>query len=239
MALPPFRKLNAKGDELFTRGQDNAAEVFRALSAKQLLITGESALFLEATVTVPDEWQSVTFGTDWGQWADANFANVGYRKSPDGRRIELRGLADSIDAGVATTIFTLPVGYRPASSEVHVTNANSTIARVDVTAAGVVTYGAGDRTQWFNLFGLWLVADGSAPSPASCWPIQIPCALKVRPNAVLLASAVETASGVAVAAANPDWDWDTQAGQNFIIINNVPFLPPATYDLTFAVLGVT
>lgn len=237
MGLPPFKKLNSP-DQTFSRGQDNVSEPLRALLTKQFLITGETALFLEATVTVPTDWQSVTFGTDWQQFADASFSNVGYRKSGDGSRVELRGLADSTGADVATTIFTLPTGFRPASAEIHITNANGTIARVDVSTAGAVTYVSGDRTQWFNLFGLSLIPASTAPVPLSCWPIQLPCSLKARPNGVLLASAVETASGARVAAANPDWDWDTQQGVNFVTINNVPLLPPGVeYDLTFLVLG--
>jgi hypothetical protein len=236
VALRPFQKLNAKGEELFSRGQDNVAESLRALGTKKLLISGESVLYLEAEVTVPTDWQGVTFGTDWTQWGTDT---VLYRKSADGSRVELWGMADSNGAGVATTIFTLGAAYWPAGPEVRITNANSTIARVDVTTAGVVTYVTGDRTQWFNLAGIWFEPADRTPLAASCWPIQIPCNLKTRPDAVVLASAVEQASGDAVCAANPDWDWETQAGQNFLIINNVPFLPPATYDLTFAVLGVT
>lgn len=236
MALPPFRKLNAKGDELFSRAQDNVSEPLRVLSTKKLLITGESALFLEATVTVPSDWTAVAvFANSWVNYDTSTNPGAQYRKTPDGM-VELFGAVKS--GTVPATAFTLPAGCRPALPINFSCVSNGAFGLVVVETDGDVVPSVGNNTYFdFGLFRF--SASSRTPAPLSCWPIQIPCALRVRPNAVLLAEARETGSGAYVAAANPDWDWDTQAGQNFVIIRNVPFLPPATYDLTFAVLGET
>lgn len=233
MPLPPPQKLNTK-DVSLSRTEDNTAETLRVLSSKQYLITGETALFLTATVTVPTDWVAVTaFSNAWVNFGATNEA-AAYRKTADGSRVEINGCIRS--GVIGATAFTLPAAYRPTLNYGFAVASNGAYGQLDVGSTGAVSPSVGSNV-YFYLAGWWRPAD-TAPIPASCWPVRLACALPARPNAVLLAEAIETGSGARVVAANPDWDWETQQGVNFVIINNVPLLPPAaTYDLTFLVLG--
>lgn len=238
MGLPPFQKLYQPGDELFSRSQDNVDTVLRTIQGKQFLITGESALFLEATVTVPSDWTliadaSMTFG--WVNFNTATNPQVQYRKTPDGM-VELFGVIKSGTVGLSA--FTLPTGYRPSLLINPSCTSNAAFGVVTIKADGTVVPAAGSNVYFdFGLFRF--AASDRTPVPLSCWPIQIPCMLATEPNGVFIASAVETSSGNYVVSGNPDWTWSTISGQNFINIRNVPFLPPEkTYDLTFLVCGV-
>lgn len=234
MGLPPFQKLNSP-DALFSRGQDNVASSLRALGQKQLVILGETALLLEATVTVPSDWTAVTvFQNSWVNFDITTNPGAQYRKTVDGM-VEIIG---TVKDGVATaTAFTLPVGYRPSLNCGFAVASNNAFGEAVIDSSGNVIPYVADPT-WFDFGCVRFPSASRTPVASSCWPVQLPCTLPARPEAVLLASAVETASGASVAAANPDWDWETQQGVNFVIINNVPLLPPgAEYDLTFLAIG--
>jgi hypothetical protein len=236
MALPPFQKLYSPTSELFTRGQDNVAESLRVLGTKSLLITDESALFLEATVTVPTDWVTPTLLNSWVDFG-GSLATVQYRKAADGSRVDGKGTATG-GTGMSTAVYAIPAAYRPAADLGFATVSNSAFAFFEVRSGGNV-FTLGGSTSDYALNFSFTPADRN-PVPLSCWPIQIPCALSARPNAVLLAEARQTGTNTYVSAGNPDWEWSSQAGQNFLVVRNVPFLPPsATYDLTFAVFGVT
>jgi hypothetical protein len=187
-------------------------------------------------LAVPSEWQSVTFGTDWQQWGTDT---VRYRKSPDGTRIELDGMADSTGAGVATSIFTLPATYWPASAQVRVTNSNSTIARVDISAAGVVTYVSGDRTQWFNLANIWFVPANQNPIAPSCYPYNFQCTTKGKPKLVEIGAVDDAQDNTKIIAyATPNWSFYEKDGKRMVRIKYIPFLTPGrTYTVTVAVYG--
>lgn len=83
-----------------------------------------------------EAWISVTFTNSWVNYGGA-FATVQYRRDAMGF-VHLKGLMKSgtIDAAA----FTLPVGYRPAASEicVGVCNPGDAISRIDITSAGIV-----------------------------------------------------------------------------------------------------
>jgi hypothetical protein len=237
VALPPFKKLYTSSQD-FSRAQDNVAEPLRVLLTKQLLVTGETAQFLTATVTVPTDLSDIPWNTG-GNWrdyfdVDATFRKSFSRKGPDGM-VQFYILANR-SAGADATMATLASGNRPSLRIGFIANTDTGIGRVDILANGTMTLVGGGSGTVF-VCGLFPASDRT-PVPLSCWPIQIPCSLKARPNGVFLAEARETATNAYVAASNPDWEWETIAGQNFVIIRNVPFLPPGVeYDLTFAVLG--
>lgn len=238
MGLPPFSKLNSP-DALFSRGQDNVASSLQALGQKQLVILGETAVLLEATVTVPTDLLALPINTA-GLWqnysvADPAYASSFYRKTLDG--ITEVFLMAQRTGGADTVIATLPAAYRHSLNQPpYVSQTSGGAGRLDVASTGEIVHGSGG--VGFVSCLIRFPPTDRFPVPASCWPIQLPCSLPARPEAVLLASAVETASGARVAAANPDWDWETQQGVNFVIINNVPLLPPgAEYNLTFLAIG--
>jgi hypothetical protein len=84
-------------------------------------------------------WTALPFATGWSVYG-GGFAIPGYRKIGD--IVYLRGLC-AFAAGAATTIATLPAGFRPANTELLVADTSVTgggqANRVDVTPAGVIT----------------------------------------------------------------------------------------------------
>lgn len=100
------------------------------------------AMFHPAVVAVGGGGGAPAFAGAWANQGGA-FLPVGYRKV--GQEIYLEGHA-ALAAGGAATIFTLPVGFRPAAEVRFACPVNNTaaVATVSVTAAGVVaTIGAG------------------------------------------------------------------------------------------------
>jgi hypothetical protein len=59
-------------------------------------------------------WNTVTFNTGWGNSSTTDYFKVAYRA--DRRFVHLRGAAVR-SSGTATTIFTLPAGYRPVRGQ--------------------------------------------------------------------------------------------------------------------------
>lgn len=82
-----------------------------------------------------EDWIAPTLGTQFANYAGYG-STAGYRKDAAGR-VWLKGLVQRTGAGNAQTIFTLPVGYRPASTALifRVYGYNVT----DGTAWGVAT----------------------------------------------------------------------------------------------------
>lgn len=82
-------------------------------------------------------FQSYIFG-EWENYGPP-FQTVQFRKMPDGI-VRIRGLAQATVGAPTGTIFRLPVGYRPAASELFAClTANHRTVRVDVQADGDVT----------------------------------------------------------------------------------------------------
>jgi hypothetical protein len=110
------------------------------------------------TMMGPDTgWTDVTFDTDWINYGEPAYRRVQYRRI--GTEVSIRGLAKSnVARTTASPILTLPVGFRPAYSEIfqgvgnlnlvtgaastgtaHTHTANySTPMRIDVLSTGVV-----------------------------------------------------------------------------------------------------
>ncbi len=87
------------------------------------------------------------------------YASPGYYKDKMGR-VHLRGLVANVNNPAGLVIFTLPVGYRPATSGILIfpTLNNSSICRIDILANGnvVVNFGA---SGWVSLDGIDFRAD--------------------------------------------------------------------------------
>jgi hypothetical protein len=121
-------------------------------------IAGDAVTFVTPQTGVPvivypggappvsmDTWHMVgtagqpAFANGWSNFA-AGFSLVGFRKFPDGK-VKLKGMLLSGGTTGPTTVFTLPVGYRPPTS-VHIFTGQSSLgvnARVDIGAAGIVS----------------------------------------------------------------------------------------------------
>ena len=101
----------------------------------------------------PQEWTAPTLLNNWANYS-SSYNAAGYYKHLD--RVYLRGLvANGI---VGTTIFQLPVGYRPAHRELIATICtapNHALARIDVDTSGnVVSMIGGGVGNWVALDNL-------------------------------------------------------------------------------------
>ena len=89
---------------------------------------------------LPEQAVAPTLLNSWVNFG-APFNSVGYYKDPFGI-VHLRGMLKSGVAG--STMFNLPVGYRPQAQEVFPSISGNTIGRVDVATFGdvIMTFGA-------------------------------------------------------------------------------------------------
>lgn len=124
------------------------------------------------TLTTPQQTQAraniaaavaTPFDTAWipfpyvNGWVDygAPYGPCGYRKNPNGI-VMLKGLVAS---GTATTIFTLPAGYRPVNTLLlNVQTSPNVACRLDLSAAGVLTH-TGGNNGWISLGGIMFLAE--------------------------------------------------------------------------------
>lgn len=99
-----------------------------------------------------EDWITPTLVNGWMPYSAA-YNTEGYYKDSFGV-VHLRGLIKNGTTTPGTTLFTLPVGYRPVTRELlgTITNPNA-IGRIDVNYTGVVTIELGD-IAWLSLDGL-------------------------------------------------------------------------------------
>ena len=100
------------------------------------------------------------FASGWVNFG-GGYANVGYRKTPDGK-VQVQGMVKS---GIANLVFVLPAGYRPAANVLLPTTANGTGATADINAyiyvepgGNVYAYPADNTARPFPWD--WLSMDG-------------------------------------------------------------------------------
>lgn len=84
---------------------------------------------------LPLVWTPVTFLGAWVNFGGA-FTGAAYTKDTS-NRVHVRGMVKN--GALGTSVFTLPVGYRPSGTLVFAQMANpDALIRVDVTSAGAV-----------------------------------------------------------------------------------------------------
>jgi len=109
-----------------------------------------SASKINGLIPVGDaNWTAPTFQNSWVNYGDI-YETAGYIKDALGF-VHIRGLVKSGTAN--TTIFTLPVGYRPNKSEIFTVMANQAICRLEVSANGTVAHSVGTNA-WVSLAGI-------------------------------------------------------------------------------------
>lgn len=114
--------------------------------------TGTQPLSFDESLFIADtvgSWTNPTLTNAWTTYA-AGYDTPGYWKDPEGM-VHLRGMAAA--GTVASPIFTLPVGYRPASTILRVCSSNYAVGRLDIKADGTVTLQQG-ANNWVNLSGV-------------------------------------------------------------------------------------
>jgi hypothetical protein len=116
----------------------------------------ESVLQTTSITAQPlDKWHNVgdpgepSFNSPWVNYGGGE-QPAGFRKYPDGR-VRLRGIVKSGTS--ATTLWTLPAGYRPPLTLRFAVVANDAYGTVVVTAGGAVNISAGNTT-YFDLSGV-------------------------------------------------------------------------------------
>ncbi len=101
-------------------------------------------LVLGTIATIGSGWHLVggvgepAFQNSWGNLG-AGFQPVRFRRQGD--EVTIEGVAAG--GGLGTTVFTLPVGYRPLAIKPVANVISDVLARIDVTAAGAVTHATG------------------------------------------------------------------------------------------------
>lgn len=98
---------------------------------------------------INEQWNAPTLINSWVNFG-APFNPVGYWKDPNGV-VHLRGMVKS--GTINTTAFTLPLGYRPANSELFAVPSNSAFGRITVDAGGGVTPDIGSNAS-INIDGI-------------------------------------------------------------------------------------
>lgn len=104
-------------------------------------------------------WTSATLSAPWGNFDTypCNTTNgyncAGYTKTADGT-VMLRGLVKTTGDPTNSTIFNLPVGYRPLQQNYFLVGAGGQTARVNVFPNGnvvLVSYGTGGNSNYVSL----------------------------------------------------------------------------------------
>lgn len=98
-----------------------------------------------------EAWVAPTLLNSWVNYG-GGYNNAGYFKDSLGI-VHLRGLIKDGTATGGTTLFTLPVGYRPAARELFNAQSNGALGRIDVTTVGTVSIQMGSNA-WISLDGL-------------------------------------------------------------------------------------
>lgn len=102
-----------------------------------------------AKIETQEAWQAVTYQNSWVTY-DVTYPPAGYYKDSLGV-VHLRGMVKS--GTINTSIFTLPVGYRPAFRLLFVNISASALGRLDINTSGTVVQVTGTNT-WVSLEGI-------------------------------------------------------------------------------------
>lgn len=99
-----------------------------------------------------EETQTPTLLNGWMNY-DATYAPAGYWKDAM-NIVHLSGMIKSGATAAETVIFSLPVGYRPASSEKFFTVSLNAICTIDIYSNGNVVIRTGANAGWVSLSGI-------------------------------------------------------------------------------------
>lgn len=125
-------------------GRDASGTFDFKVDAVSMRLTGEALV-------------GVAGGFSDGNWSDygGGFTGVSYWRDAIGL-IHVRGLAlTAVARGVGVTIFTLPLGFRPAAQEIFAQQGPAGLVRVDVAANGnVVLQTALNAADWVSFAGV-------------------------------------------------------------------------------------
>jgi hypothetical protein len=103
------------------------------------------------------DYRAPTLLNSWVNFG-SGYSVAGYQKS-DGI-VRLKGLIKSGTTTGGTVLFTLPSGFRPAATLQFMTEANSTLAVLEILSTGDVTIAVVGSSAFLTLSGISFVAEG-------------------------------------------------------------------------------
>lgn len=150
--------VNYQNSLSFAIGDADTVDTFHAspvAAANSILPLNASGKYpitvIENLSTFDTAWITPTFTNSWVNYG-AGYNDAGYRKDAEGW-VHLRGLVKNGTDGAS--IFTLPVGYRPAATELLVCASNDHYGRLDINVVGLVTPSATTtEPAWVCLDGI-------------------------------------------------------------------------------------
>jgi len=83
-------------------------------------------------------WYSPTLLNSWVNYDTTTWAACQYTKNPMTNEVTIRGLIKGGSNTADTTIFTLPVGFRPLLNELHIQEVNGGYVRAQLLTNGTV-----------------------------------------------------------------------------------------------------
>lgn len=92
------------------------------------------------------------FQNGWVNYDTTAYHGARYWKDPMGV-VHIEGLVKN-GAAPPSTIFILPVGYRPGNALLFTVTANGLLARVDITTTGNVLWNGGGTNAYLSLAGI-------------------------------------------------------------------------------------
>ena len=144
------RSVGVDGDASSAAGiMDLVAYNSSGAVAAELSLDGDGGV-ISAIGAIGEAWTNASYNTGWGSYG-GGYPAAQYKKFGD--LVFLRGLVVR-SSGSATTIFTLPSGYRPTNTMMFSQLANDAVARIAINSSGNVVLQAGVATPWVNLTGI-------------------------------------------------------------------------------------
>lgn len=144
------RSVGVDGDASSAAGiMDLVAYNSSGAVAAELSLDGGGGV-ISAIGAIGEAWTNASYNTGWGSYG-GGYHVAQYKKFGD--LVFLRGTVVR-SSGSATTIFTLPSGYRPTNSMMFSQLANDAVARIAINSSGNVVLQAGAATPWVNLTGI-------------------------------------------------------------------------------------
>lgn len=103
------------------------------------------------TTILQEAWVAPTLLNSWVNYG-GGYNSAGYFKDSHDV-VHLRGMIKDGTATSGTTLFTLPVGYRPTARELFNVQSNGALGRIDVLSTGSVQILTGSNV-WISLDGI-------------------------------------------------------------------------------------
>lgn len=222
-----FDAINKSGKDVATSLATQVA--FTQLGAQKIVLN---------SVVMPDQWTDATLETGVTNYGSGT-EPAGYYKDQFGI-VHVRGV---VVKAAATTLITLPVGYRPAYTiflPTRINNGAGAGAELTIGTDGTVTIGTAPTT--WGIIRCSFESSQMFPGVPSCFPLKIVSKLATgKASMVLLGSVIDqNAPGgqlVTLGYNNVAWHNDTgfdgNNKQNYIIIDNIPgLIKHRTYQIT-------